>query len=41
MLIASGERGSGSEDVLDPVAIAALQVKAGVPTGSKDGRLEQ
>ena len=40
VLIASGERGSGSEDVLDPVAFAALQVKAGVPTGSKDGRLE-
>lgn len=38
--LASGERGSGSEDVLDPVTFAALQVKAGVPTGSKDGRLE-
>ena len=40
VLIASGERCSGSEDVLDPVTFAALQVKAGVPTGSKDGRLE-
>ena len=25
----------------DPVAFAGLQVKGGVPTGSKDGRLEQ
>ena len=40
VLIASGDRDSGSEDVLDPVAFAALQVKGGVPTGSKDGRLE-
>ena len=40
VLIASGDRGSGREDVLDPVAFAALQVKAGVPTQSKDGRLE-
>ena len=38
VIIASGDRGSGREDVLDPVAFAALEVKAGVPTGSKDGR---
>ena len=40
VVIASGDRGSGREDVLDPVAFAALQVMAGVPTGFKDGRLE-
>ena len=38
VLLASVERGSGSEDVLDPVAFAELQVQAGVPTGSKDWR---
>ncbi len=41
VLIASGRRSGLSEVVHDPVAFAGLQVKGGVPTGSKNGRLEQ
>ncbi len=40
VLIASGDRETDSEDILDPAAFAALKVKCGVPTGTKNGRLD-